>query len=172
MVNGTAGYSRRPLMFGLFQKNKVVEFTSPVIGTAVPLTAVPDQVFATKMVGDGMAFEPKEGIIYSPVNGIIDNVFPTKHAIGIKTPEGLKVIIHIGIDTVNLKGNGFESLVHRNQAVKNGTKLLVFDMDLLKEKAKSIIVPMIITNTARIRTITFNYSEVDLDTTVMTVKLK
>ena len=159
-------------MLGLFMKNKIIEFTSPVIGNAVPLTAVPDQVFATKMVGDGMAFEAKEGIVYSPVNGIIDSVFPTKHAIGIRTPEGLRVIVHIGIDTVNLKGNGFESLVYRNQTVKNGTKLLVFDMDLVKEKAKSVVIPMIITNTSRIRSINFNYGDVDLNTTVMTVRLK
>jgi sugar PTS system EIIA component len=159
-------------MFRLFLRNKVVEFTSPVIGNAMPLTTVPDQVFATKMVGDGMAFESKEGIIYSPVDGIVESVFPTKHAIGISTPEGLKVIIHIGIDTVNLKGNGFESLVHLNQTVKSGAKLLVFDLDLLKEKAKSVVIPMIITNTARIDSIAFNYGDVDLTTTVMTVKLK
>jgi PTS system glucose-specific IIA component len=159
-------------MFRFLLRNKVVEFSSPVIGNAMPLTVVPDQVFAAKMVGDGMAFEAKEGIIYSPVDGIIDSVFPTKHAIGIRTREGLKVIIHIGIDTVNLKGNGFESLVHRNQVVKSGAKLLAFDMDLLKEKAKSLVIPMIITNIARIETINFSYGDVDLDTTVMTVKLK
>jgi sugar PTS system EIIA component len=86
-------------MFVLFRKNKIVEFKSPVIGSAIALAAVPDEVFATKMVGDGMAFEPLKGIIYAPVSGVIDSVFPTKHAIGIKTKEGLKVIIHIGIDT-------------------------------------------------------------------------
>lgn len=150
----------------------MVEFNSPVIGNAVPLTAVPDQVFATKMVGDGMAFESQAGMIYAPVNGVIDSIFPTKHAIGLRTPEGLKVIIHIGIDTVNLKGDGFESLVHLNQPVKKGTQLLIFDLDLLKEKAKSIVIPMIITNTGRIDAISFNYGKVDLSTTVMTVKLK
>jgi sugar PTS system EIIA component len=159
-------------MLRIFQRNKMVEFTSPVFGNAIPLTAVPDQVFATKMVGDGMAFEPNEGIIYSPVNGVINSVFPTKHAIGIATPEGLKVIIHIGIDTVNLKGNGFESLVHLNQAVKSGAKLLIFDIDLLKEKAKSVVIPMIITNTVRVDSMAFTYGNVDLTTTVMTVKLR
>jgi PTS system glucose-specific IIA component len=159
-------------MFCLFRRKKVVEFTSPVMGNAIPLSAVPDQVFATKMVGDGIAFEPKEGIIYCPVNGTINSVFPTKHAIGITTPEGLKVIIHIGIDTVNLKGEGFESLVHMNQTVKKGAKLLVFDIELLKANAKSVVIPMIITNTGKVDSMAFQYGNADLNTTVMTVKLR
>ncbi len=158
-------------MFRLFSRKKMVDFASPVLGKAIPLAVVPDQVFATKMVGDGMAFEPAEGIIYCPVNGTINSIFPTKHAIGITTPEGLKVIIHIGIDTVHLKGEGFESLVHRNQTVKKGAKLLVFDIELLRANAKSVIIPMIITNTGRIDSMVFHYGEADLNTTVMTVKL-
>jgi sugar PTS system EIIA component len=159
-------------MFRLFRKNKIVEFKSPVIGSAVALATVPDEVFATKMVGDGMAFEPLKGIIYAPVGGVIDSVFPTKHAIGIKTDEGLKVIIHIGIDSVNLKGAGFDSLVHKNQTVKIGDKLMVFDINLLNEKAKSIIIPVIITNMERVDSIQFKYGEVDSHSTVMIVKIK
>lgn len=156
-------------MFGLFCRNKIVEFKSPVIGSAIALDAVPDEVFATKMVGDGMAFEPQEGIVYAPVRGVIDSVFPTKHAIGIQTKEGLKVIIHIGIDSVNLKGDGFESLVHKNQKVKPGDKLMAFDINLLNEKAKSIIIPVIITNMNQVASITFKYGKVDSHSTVMKV---
>ncbi|MGE5581260.1 MAG: PTS glucose transporter subunit IIA [Bacillota bacterium] len=159
-------------MFGFFAKSQVIEFKSPVNGSAAPLASVPDKVFASKMLGDGMAFEPREGIIYAPVSGVIDSVFPTKHAIGIKTKEGLKVIIHIGIDTVNLKGNGFESLVHKDQTVKIGDKLMTFDIKLLNAKAKSLIIPVIITNTDKVRDITFRYGEVNKESTVMRVKLK
>jgi PTS system glucose-specific IIA component len=159
-------------MFGLFKENKLIEFKSPVIGTAIPLAAVPDEVFAAKMVGDGMAFAPKEGMIYAPIGGTIDSIFPTKHAISLRTPEGLKAIIHIGIDTVNLKGDGFESLVHRNQTVRIGTKLVAFNLDLLKQKAKSILIPMVIIDVTPVEFISFHYGEADFHTTVMTVKLK
>jgi PTS system glucose-specific IIA component len=159
-------------MLGLFKKNRLIELKAPVTGTAIPLAAVPDRVFAAKMVGDGIAFEPQEGVLYAPVNGIVESVFPTKHAIGIRTPEDLRVIIHIGIDTVHLHGDGFESLVHPNQTVSRGMKLLLFDLDLLKTKAKSIMIPMIIVNPSRVESLALHYGAVDVHTTVMTVTLR
>lgn len=97
------------------------------------------------MVGDGVALEPKEGIVYSPVNGTIIQLFPTKHALGIKTEEGLEVLIHIGMDTVEMKGNGFESFVSEGEKVKVGDKLIKFDMELVK-KEHPLTSPIIITN--------------------------
>nr|WP_273702717.1 PTS glucose transporter subunit IIA [Thermoanaerobacter sp. A7A] len=102
-------------------------------------------MFSQKMVGDGVALEPKEGIVYSPVNGTIIQLFPTKHALGIKTEEGLEVLIHIGMDTVEMKGNGFESFVSEGEKVKIGDKLLKFDMELVK-KEHPLTSPIIITN--------------------------
>lgn len=159
-------------MFRFLHHQKTIDFKAPVKGNAVSLAAVPDPVFAAKILGDGLAIEPREGIIYAPVGGIVDCLFPTKHAIGLRTKEGLRVIIHIGIDTVNLKGDGFENLVRLNQAVKAGDKLMSFDLVLLNEKAKSAIIPVIITNMEKVASIRFSYGEVDTHHTVMKVKTK
>ena len=112
------------MMLGLFfKKEKIVEFKSPVSGETVDLTEVPDQVFASKMVGDGIAFKPDQGILFAPVSGEIVQVFPTKHAIGLRTKEGLEVLIHIGIDTVEMKGEGFKSFIKKIRGSKLAIKL-------------------------------------------------
>jgi len=114
-------------------------------GILLKIEDVPDPVFSRKMVGDGVALEPTEGIVYSPVNGTLIQLFPTKHALGIKTEEGLEILIHIGMDTVEMKGNGFESFVSEGEKVKIGNKLLKFDMELVK-KEHPLTSPIIITN--------------------------
>src|SRR5690625_6286781 len=91
------------------------EITMPMKGKLLPITDVPDDVFAGKMMGDGFAIVPEEGLVVSPVNGKIINVFPTKHAIGIQSEGGREILIHIGIDTVNLKGEGFETLIRSEE---------------------------------------------------------
>jgi len=93
------------------------------------LEEVPDPVFAQKMMGDGIAIEPTEGTVVSPVNGEIVQFFPTKHAIGIKSETGVEVLIHVGLETVGMKGEGFEGLVEVGDKVKVGTPLLTFDID-------------------------------------------
>ncbi|EGD52715.1 PTS system IIA component, Glc family [Thermoanaerobacter thermohydrosulfuricus] len=132
-------------MFNIFKKKKYVDIYSPINGRLLKIEDVPDPVFSQKMVGDGVALEPKEGIVYSPVNGTIIQLFPTKHALGIKTEEGLEVLIHIGMDTVEMKGNGFESFVSEGEKVKVGDKLIKFDMELVK-KEHPLTSPIIITN--------------------------
>ncbi len=121
---------------------------APVKGKIKPITEVPDQVFAGKMMGDGFAIEPTEGTIVSPVDGKIVNLFPTKHAIGILSDNGLEILIHVGIDTVNLKGEGFETLVEENARVEKGQPLLKVDLDYVKEHATSTITPIVFTNLA------------------------
>jgi PTS system glucose-specific IIA component len=132
-------------MFNIFKKKKYVDIYSPINGILLKIEDVPDPVFSRKMVGDGVALEPTEGIVYSPVNGTIIQLFPTKHALGIKTEEGLEILIHIGMDTVEMKGNGFESFVSEGEKVKIGNKLLKFDMELVK-KEHPLTSPIIITN--------------------------
>lgn len=132
-------------MFNIFKKKKYVDIYSPINGRLLKIEDVPDPVFSQKMVGDGVALEPTEGIVYSPVNGTIIQLFPTKHALGIKTEEGLEILIHIGMDTVEMKGNGFESFVSEGEKVKIGNKLLKFDMELVK-KEHPLTSPIIITN--------------------------
>lgn len=119
---------------------------SPIEGKILPITEVPDQVFSGKMMGDGFAIEPVEGTVVSPVDGEIVNVFPTKHAIGIQSEGGKEILIHFGIDTVKLNGEGFEALVTQGDKVKQGQPLLKVDIAFVKENAPSIITPIIFTN--------------------------
>ncbi|MGP4060183.1 N-acetylglucosamine-specific PTS transporter subunit IIBC [Halobacillus sp. H74] len=122
------------------------EFAMPVEGEIIPLEEVPDQVFAEGMMGQGFAVNPSGDVFHSPIDGKIVNVFPTKHAIGIENDLGLEVLIHVGLDTVKLEGNGFESLVDSGQQVKKGDPLLRVDLEKVAAEAPSIITPVIFTN--------------------------
>ncbi len=121
-------------------------FTSPMTGEVLPLSEVPDQVFSQKMMGDGFAMNPTKGEVVSPVNGKIMNIFPTKHAIGIVAEDGTEILIHIGIDTVNLKGEGFTAKAAEGDEIKQGQLLMEMDLDYIKENASSTITPIIFTN--------------------------
>ena len=138
-------------MFGkLFKKKEEVtdvSINAPVSGEVVALEEVPDPVFSEKMMGDGVAIKPTNGEVVSPVIGEIIQVFPTKHAVGIRAENGAEILIHIGLETVSLDGEGFTSYVGEGDQVKQGDKLIRFDMDIIREKAKSTVTPIIITNT-------------------------
>ncbi|KGX88125.1 glucose-specific PTS transporter subunit IIBC [Pontibacillus litoralis] len=121
-------------------------FVSPLEGQMMAITEVPDQVFSGKMMGDGFAINPSDGEVVSPVNGKVLNVFPTKHALGLEAEDGTEVLIHFGIDTVNLKGEGFEAFVQEGDEVKQGQPLLKVDIDAVKPKVPSIVTPIIFTN--------------------------
>lgn len=121
-------------------------FMSPIHGEIKPLSEVPDQVFSQKMMGDGFAILPTEGMVISPVDGEIVTFFPTKHAIGIKANDGREILIHVGIDTVKLEGKGFEALVAQGDKVEAGQPLLKMDLAYIKAHAVSIITPIIFTN--------------------------
>ena len=121
-------------------------FVAPLKGEVKPITDVPDQIFAGRMMGDGFAIIPAEGLVVSPVDGEIVNLFPTKHAICILSDSGREILIHVGIDTVNLKCEGFETLVTENDRVEKGQPLLKVDLDYVKEHATSTITPIVFTN--------------------------
>lgn len=123
-----------------------LEFNSPITGELLPISEVPDQVFSGKMVGDGFAIKPAEGKVFSPVNGTVVTVFPTKHAIGIAADNGTEILIHIGIDTVNLKGEGFTSHIEQGDIVEQGQLLMEMDLDYIAKNASSIITPVVFTN--------------------------
>ncbi|SFK09752.1 PTS system, N-acetylglucosamine-specific IIC component [Halobacillus dabanensis] len=125
---------------------KAEEFVMLVEGEVISLAEVPDQVFAEGMMGQGFAVNPTGDVFHSPVDGKIVNVFPTKHAIGIENNDGLEILIHVGLDTVKLKGNGFETLVDAGQQVKKGDPLLRVDLEKVSAEAPSIITPVIFTN--------------------------
>lgn len=133
-------------LFGKKEPVKTIQLYSPLSGNAVSLEKVPDPVFSEKMMGDGLAIEPTEGIAVSPVDGEIIQVFPTKHAIGIRAKNGAEILIHIGLETVSLNGEGFETFVSEGDKVKVGDKLVSFDLEIIRTKAKSTVTPIIITN--------------------------
>ncbi|MFD2442547.1 glucose-specific PTS transporter subunit IIBC [Bacillus sp. CGMCC 1.16607] len=128
-------------------------FISPIKGEVKPITDVPDQVFSGKMMGDGFAIIPTDGMIVSPVDGKVINLFPTKHALGLLSDSGREILIHVGIDTVKLKGEGFETLVSENDRVEAGQPLLKVDLDYIKANAPSIITPIVFTNLAQGETV-------------------
>ncbi|MBX4150132.1 glucose-specific PTS transporter subunit IIBC [Paenibacillus sp. Dod16] len=122
------------------------EIVSPVDGELMDISHVPDPVFAERMTGDGFAVLPHNGTIASPVNGTVFNVFPSKHAVGIMSDGGKEVLVHIGVNTVKLKGQGFEVLVQEGDLVSTGQPIMQVDLDYVKENAKSIISPVIFSN--------------------------
>lgn len=121
-------------------------FISPLNGKAVPITEVPDQVFSGKMMGEGFAIIPTSGEVFSPVDGKVVNVSPTKHAVGIESSKGREILIHFGIDTVKLNGEGFETHVKEGDTIKAGDLLLTVDIKSIESKVPSIITPIIFTN--------------------------
>lgn len=132
------------------QKEKIVPLTN---GELVNISQVPDEVFSSKMMGDGFAMKTTDGIILSPVEGTIVTVFPTKHAVAINSVDGREVLIHLGVDTVNLKGEGFETFVEENQKVKVGDKLVKMDVDFIEKNAKSSMPIVVFTNLAEGETV-------------------
>lgn len=109
------------------------EVYAPVEGEVIPLDEVDDAVFSEKILGDGVAVEPDKGEIYSPVKGTVSVVFPTKHVVGITTEEGANIILHIGIDTVELKGKGFDVKVEQGDKVEAGQLLMKINLPFIRK---------------------------------------
>lgn len=120
---------------------------SPMNGVVVPMNEVKDEAFAACVLGDGVAVEPEEGKLFAPADGVIDNVFDSKHAIGMTTTEGVELLLHVGIDTVKLAGQHFTVGVSAGQKVKQGDLLLTFEMDAIKAAGYLCTTPMIVCNT-------------------------
>lgn len=118
------------------------------------MTEVPDPVFAEKVLGDGIAVDPTEGTVYSPVDGTIFQIAHTFHAMGIESDDGLEILVHLGIDTVKLEGKGFQSFVEVGQKVKKGDKIMEMDIGFIREQGLSPMSPCIITNLDAIKSMT------------------
>ncbi len=119
---------------------------APLKGRTVPLNEVPDQVFSDKLMGDGLAIYPDNGEVVAPFDGTVELVFPTKHAIGLKSESGVEVLIHFGLETVGLQGEGFTVHVDSGETIVKGQSLMTVDLDYIKTHAKSDITPIIVTN--------------------------
>lgn len=135
-------------MLKIFKTKQTKELFSPVEGTTIALENVPDQVFAQKMMGDGIAFELAGNVICAPCDGKIVMVANTLHAVGIHADNGAEILIHIGLDTVNLGGKGFKQLIQVGDKVTKGTPMIEVDMDFMKEHNIVLTTPMVITNSS------------------------
>ena len=134
-------------MFNLFKKKSYdYHVYSPIEGTMVPLSEVKDPMFSEKLLGDGCAFHLSDGMIYAPISGTVTAVFPTKHAIGILADSGLEVLIHIGLDSIQLNGEGFMQYVMKDQTVKVGKPIMYVDVDVLKKHNIDPITMLVIPN--------------------------
>jgi len=131
-------------MFG-FLKRKRRAILSPVDGEVIALEAVEDEVFSAKMVGDGVAVYPLSDTFCAPIAGEITKIFSTNHAYSIKSDKDLEVMVHIGLETVALNGEGFERVANEGDMVEAGDPIIRVDLDYLKEHAKAIVTPVIVT---------------------------
>ncbi|KKA46263.1 MULTISPECIES: PTS glucose transporter subunit IIA [Salinivibrio] len=150
---------------GLFDKLKklvsedsndasAIEIIAPLSGEIVNIEDVPDVVFAEKIVGDGVAIKPSGDKMVAPVNGTIGKIFETNHAFSIESDDGVELFVHFGIDTVELKGEGFKRIAEEGQTVKAGDTVIEFDLGMLEEKAKSTLTPVVISNMDEIKELT------------------
>lgn len=124
-------------MFG-FLKKEEFKIVAPTDGELIPLANVPDEVFSQKVMGDGFAVIPANGRAVAPISGTAVSVFPTGHAVGIETKDGIECILHIGLDTVELNGEGFRPLISQGDKVKAGQPVVEFDKDLVESKGYNV----------------------------------
>jgi len=156
-------------MFG-FLKRKKREILSPVDGSAVSLDQVDDEVFSQRLAGEGVAIIPTDSLFCAPISGVVSKIFSTNHAYSIKSDKDLEVLVHIGLDTVNLKGQGFERLVEEGDKVEAGEGIIRVDLAYLKENAKDIITPVLITEESDVKEIAYRLTIVKTKDMVMEVQ--
>jgi len=156
-------------MFG-FLKRKKREVFSPADGQVVAIESVDDEVFASKMIGDGVALIPASDTFCAPINGKISKIFSTNHAYSIKSDKDLEVMVHIGLETVALKGKGFERLANEGDEVKVGDPVIRADLDYIKAHAKDIITPVIVSDESAIEEIEKKIEIVKSGDLIMEVK--
>ncbi|SET19621.1 PTS transporter subunit IIABC [[Clostridium] polysaccharolyticum] len=143
----------------------------PIKGNVKSVTEAPDAAFSEKMMGDGIVIFPTDSVVYAPMDCEISFVFPSKHAIGLVTETGLEALIHVGLDTVKLEGQGFHVFVKDGDKVKRGDKLMEFDLEYIREHAADTATPFIITNLADNQSLSIlKIGEVDVDTDIIEVK--
>ncbi|CAM3783105.1 MULTISPECIES: PTS glucose transporter subunit IIA [Xenorhabdus] len=148
-----------------------IEIIAPLSGEIVNIEDVPDVVFAEKIVGDGIAIKPTGNKIVAPVDGTIGKIFETNHAFSIESDSGIELFVHFGIDTVELKGEGFKRIAEEGQRVQKGDLVLEFDLAFLEERAKSTLTPVVISNMDEIKELTkVNGSVVVGESVIMRIK--
>jgi len=124
---------------------RTVTLLAPLAGWSTPLEEAPDEVFASRLLGDGLAIDPTSATLCAPCDGELIVIAAARHAVTLRTPEGCEVLLHVGIDSVELGGQGFELHAQQGARVSAGEPLLSFDLDLLARRAKSVLTPVIVT---------------------------
>ena len=155
-------------MFG-FLKRKPRVVHSPVDGQLLAIESVNDEVFAQKMAGDGVAILPIGDIFTAPIDGVITKIFSTNHAYSVKSKQDLEVLVHIGLETVALKGKGFERLASEGDEVKAGDPIIKADLAYIKANAKDIITPILVTDESKFDAIDKNDNVVKSGDPIMEV---
>ena len=157
-------------MFGLFKKTETLN--APVSGKVIPITEVQDEVFSQKMMGDGFAVCPTDGIIYSPADGEIVQAFKTKHAIVLRTEHGIELLLHVGVDTVELKGDGLTIHVTDGQKVRAGEPLITADFEHIKSQGKGTDVIIVLMNPDKVSNFDVTYGTIAANEPVCKIKVK
>lgn len=142
-------------MFGFFKPKKQI-IVSPCDGDIVPLESVSDEVFSAKLAGDGLAIIPRSNTFVAPVAGVITKIFSTNHAFAIRTKNGVEVLVHIGLDTVALNGEGFKRLAKEGDSVSIGKPIIAADIEFIKSQGKEILTPIVVNHEKEITIMTHN----------------
>jgi len=152
------------------EEGRKIVISSPIKGIVRPLSEINDSMFSQEVIGKGIAIEPLEGKVYAPIDGVVEAVYQTKHAIGFKSKEGVELLIHIGLDTVNLEGKYFTVHVEQGQEVKKGDLIVEFDSEAIKKAGYEIITPIVVTNTDKYKSIEVaNNKSIDIYENLLTV---
>ena len=155
----------------LKKKDKGIESGAPVKGKAVPISQVSDPTFGEEILGKGVAIQPADGKIYAPADGTIEMLFDTKHAVSMTTTEGVELLVHIGLDTVALKGEHFTAHKGNGDAEKKGDLLISVDLEAVKAAGYDVITPMVVCNTSDYQTVeAVTGSDVNPGDTVLILK--
>ncbi|TRZ40280.1 PTS glucose transporter subunit IIA [Niallia circulans] len=133
------------------RKSKSVELYAVGNGDLIDIKGVKDQVFSSKLMGEGFAVLPSDGNVFSPIEGDVVSIFNTKHAIGLRSKNGIEILVHMGLDTVELNGEGFELFISENEKVAAGQQIAKMDLDLIKSNGKQTDIIVVITNSSEIK---------------------
>ncbi|MCT2347371.1 PTS glucose transporter subunit IIA [Bacillales bacterium AN1005] len=136
----------------LFKRKSIsVELYAVGNGDLIDIIDVKDQVFSSKLMGEGFAVLPSDGYVFSPIEGDVISIFNTKHAIGLRSKNGIEILVHMGLDTVELNGKGFELFISENEKVAAGQHIAKMDLDLIKSKGKQTDIIVVVTNSSEIK---------------------
>lgn len=135
------------------KKANEIKIVAPVEGRCIPIKEVSDPTFGQEILGPAVAIIPSSGFVWAPYDGVVSTIFPTGHAVGLTTPDGIGLLIHIGLDTVRLNGKYFTKYVEEGQKVKAGEKLIGFDLSSIRNEGYDIVTPIVICDAGEYSTI-------------------